>query len=355
MSELKDVLADAVIKPFQDAAHCAADADKHGWQAPLWAQIYELGLPKLLVAESQGGIGGDWEDAGAILHAAGLYAIPLPIAESMLAEKLAAEAGLNLPEGASSIAVDVDGKIENGCFSGTLKSVPWGGDVDHIVLQLQNNSRRTVILSRHDASEIVRVSNIASEPRDTLVFNLAHASIAQVAASALSLADYATLLRSAQISGAIESALRMTIDYAKEREQFGRSISKFQAVQQALALFGADSAAASCAARAACRSLSRPALDDSNPAFVIGAAKLRANMAIDIATSTAHQIHAAIGFTEEYTLRHFTQRLWAWRSELGNDHYWSARLAEAVLTRGASHFWADLTNRDDQSALGEQQ
>jgi len=102
-------------------------------------------------------------------------------------------------------------------------------------------------------------------------------------------------------------------------------------------------------------SLTRPALDESNPAFVIGAAKLRAKLAIDIATSTAHQIHAAIGFTEEYTLRHFTQRLWAWRSELGNDHYWSTRLAEAVLTRGASHFWADLTNRDDQSAPGEQE
>jgi alkylation response protein AidB-like acyl-CoA dehydrogenase len=77
--------------------------------------------------------------------------------------------------------------------------------------------------------------------------------------------------------------------------------------------------------------------------FEIAAAKLRANQAIGVATSTAHQVHGAIGFTYEYALRHATQRLWSWRSEYGNDRYWSEQLGRAVIARGADTFWDSLT------------
>jgi acyl-CoA dehydrogenase len=352
MSELREALTDAVTRPFRDAAHSAKAADKDGWQQALWAQINDLGLPRILVQEGCGGVGGDWEDAGAILHAAGQYAIPLPLAESMLAEKLAANAGLSLPTGSSTIALEATGKIENGQFSGSLQNVPWGGDIDTLVLTLaQDDHSYTVMLARKDATKIERGCNIAREPRDTLKYDNAPAKIAKLKIDGISPFYCATLLRAAQICGAIEAALHLTIDYAKEREQFGRSISKFQAVQQQLAVFGAESAAASCAARAACRSASHSANKGAHyPGFAIGAAKLRANMAIDVATATAHQIHGAIGFTEEYSLQHFTRRLWAWRSELGNDHYWSALLGKGILERGADNFWPDLTNRDDQCA-----
>jgi hypothetical protein len=41
-------------------------------------------------------------------------------------------------------------------------------------------------------------------------------------------------------------------------------------------------------------------------------------------------------------LRQATQRLWSWRSEYGNDRYWSERLGRAVIARGADTFWSDL-------------
>ena len=85
--------------------------------------------------------------------------------------------------------------------------------------------------------------------------------------------------------------------------------------------------------------------------FEIAAAKLRANLAIDACTAIAHQVHGAIGFTHEYDLRHFTQRLWSWRSEFGNDRHWSALLGNAVIMRGADAFWADLTQRGDAAAM----
>ena len=53
----------------------------------------------------------------------------------------------------------------------------------------------------------------------------------------------------------------------------------------------------------------------------------------------AHQIHGAVGFTREQDLRLFTQRLLAWRSELGNDGHWAARLGRSVAARGPAAFW----------------
>src|SRR5690606_28113023 len=121
------------------------------------------------------------------------------------------------------------------------------------------------------------------------------------------------LLRTAQISGALQSILHRTVAYANERKQFGKALGQFQSIQQQLAVFGAEVAAVSCAVRSAAR-----ATEAGDARFQIAAAKLRANQAIGVAASTAHQVHGAIEFTQEYSLRHATQRLWSWRSEYGN-------------------------------------
>src|SRR5216684_537162 len=65
--------------------------------------------------------------------------------------------------------------------------------------------------------------------------------------------DFCALLRLAQVVGALDAALTLSIDHACERKQFGRAIGQFQAVQQQLALFGAEAAAVACAVRAAFR------------------------------------------------------------------------------------------------------
>jgi len=181
-------------------------------------------------------------------------------------------------------------------------------------------------------------ANLADEPRDDLQFAGAPAKAAPAdCREAQSLFDYAALARTAQIAGALQSALERSIAYSLERKQFGRPIGQFQAVQQQLALLGAETAAATCASRSAAI-----AADIGDAAFAIAAAKLRANQAIAVATAIAHQVHGAIGFTREYALRQATQRLWSWRSECGNDRYWSERLGRTVVERGADRFWSEL-------------
>ena len=150
--------------------------------------------------------------------------------------------------------------------------------------------------------------------------------------------------RACQIAGALDAALALSIAYANERQQFGRPLGKFQAVQQSLASFACEAAAANCAAMGAAQ-----ALDRGNAEFEVAAAKLRANRAVEMGTSVAHQVHGAIGFTEEYALAPLTRRLWQWRSEYGNDAYWSARLGSKVIARGADRFWRDLSARTDHS------
>src|SRR3546814_9024460 len=79
--------------------------------------------------------------------------------------------------------------------------------------------------------------------------------------------------------------------------------------------FATHAAAANSAAAGAAMAID----GGTDPGFAIGAAKLRANIAAGIGTDIAHQVHGAIGFTQEFALQRFTRRLWSWRSEYGED------------------------------------
>ncbi|MEZ5681658.1 MAG: acyl-CoA dehydrogenase family protein [Erythrobacter sp.] len=147
-------------------------------------------------------------------------------------------------------------------------------------------------------------------------------------------------MRSAQIAGALDAALALSVAYVNERQQFGRPLGKFQAVQQSLATFACEAAAANCAAMGAAQ-----ALDRGDAEFEIAAAKLRANRAVGIGATVAHQVHGAIGFTQEYALNHLTRRLWQWRSDFGNDAHWSERIGASVIAAGPESFWPELTAR----------
>ena len=139
--------------------------------------------------------------------------------------------------------------------------------------------------------------------------------------------------------GGSKGVLNHAVNYANERKQFGKNLAQFQAVQQNLATFACEAAAANCAAMGAAQALDR----NADSVFEVAAAKLRANRAVGAGTALAHQVHGAIGFTEEYPLHPLTRRLWAWRSEFGNDSRWSELLGARITARGANNFWADLT------------
>lgn len=154
---------------------------------------------------------------------------------------------------------------------------------------------------------------------------------------------YAAMMLAAKMAGALNAALELSVEYTRQRQQFGKPLASFQAIQQQLAVFAEEAAAADMAAAAAFRAADFVAKGGGDAWFEIACAKLRANQAARISTGIAHQVHGAMGFTAEYRLQHLTKRLWAWGSEHGNERYWAERIGARVAARGATSFWADLT------------
>lgn len=353
LAEQRVLLADTLDRLLLRSATTQAQLSED-WIPALLHELDEMGVPLLLVPEDAGGIGGNWEDALVVARAVGAHAVGMPVCESVLAHWLAARAGFASVAGLTGLAPTAVGALEPAAdggirFTGTLHSVPWGRHLDHVVAVLEAGGETHLVrLSRPLASAVREAANAAGEPRDKLVFDQVAVDAAPCAHETLrDLVHHCALMRVGQIAGALETVLARSVDHARDRVQFGKPIGQFQAVQQQLAVFGAEVAAVGCAARAAFRSA---ALGDAR--FEIAAAKLRANLAIDAGTAIAHQVHGAIGFTHEHDLRHFTQRLWSWRSEFGNDRHWSETLGQAVIARGVDAFWADLTARGDAAAQG---
>src|SRR5207247_989873 len=74
-------------------------AEKGTWPAALWQQLEENGLTLPQIPEAHGGAGGEWGDAQVVLAAAGRFAVPLPVAETMISAWLLSASRLNVPLG----------------------------------------------------------------------------------------------------------------------------------------------------------------------------------------------------------------------------------------------------------------
>lgn len=351
MTEQQNMLVEMVDRLFREMMSSGMpDPSINDVSDPLWSSIEDLGLCDIFLPEAEGGFDGSWQDAFIVFNLLGVHAIPLPLGETIVAKKLLIDAGIESPSGAITIGTCCDGVVVKNDssgelqFNGTVKAVPWGAYSSHIVLALsQNGEDSLVLLATDDASSTIRYSNEAEESRCDIGFEntniLKHAIISL---STETLMSYGALLRSSQMAGALESALDLTVTYVNERVQFGRPLSKFQALQHQLALLAEEAAAVNCAAKAACL---RAEVGEFS--FEVAATKLRANRSVTKTTSIAHQTHGAIGFTMEHKLHFFTQRLWSWRNEFGNDRYWANFLGRRVIKEGKDNFWSNLTARSD--------
>jgi acyl-CoA dehydrogenase len=75
------------------------------------------------------------------------------------------------------------------------------------------------------------------------------------------------------------------------------------------------------------------------------AAKIRVGEAAAEGAGIAHQVLGAIGFTREHILHRFTQRLWTWRDDFGNESFWAVKLGNAVAANGPDALWPMLAAR----------
>jgi acyl-CoA dehydrogenase len=140
------------------------------------------------------------------------------------------------------------------------------------------------------------------------------------------------------MAGALEGVRTMTVRYTSEREQFGRAIARFQAVQQHLVHIAQQAAILTMAADLATAQAER-----GDASMEIWAAKTLAGEAARIATRAAHQAHGAMGMTQEYPLHQLTRRLWSWSAEYAGGSQWAQRLGALVVRRGANELYPLIT------------
>ncbi len=324
-------------------------AKRDGWSEKLWQTLEEAELPRVSVPEAAGGAGGTLSDLAAILRVAGRHAAPVPLAETaMLAGWMLAASGLPVPRGPlaagpvrdESLRARRDGS--RWTASGRLLRVPWARVAKRIVLLAQADGSGVVVSVDPARCEITPGLNLAREPRDDVVLEnvvAEEAAPAGMAVTRSALGLRGALARALLMAGALERALELSVQYAQQRVQFGRKIGEFQAIQQELARFAGEVAAAVAAALSAAGVVER----GGDAALAVASAKIRVAEAAHEGALIAHQVHGAIGVTDEYALHHATLRLWAWREEFGNEAEWAMALGGILHKRGADQLWPALT------------
>ncbi len=352
MSDVRAMLIESATRLFADHvdAKLLDAAKRDGWSPELWHIVEAAQLPLVSVAEEAGGAGGSLSDLAAVLRIAGRFAAPVPLAETALAGWMLAAS--RLPIGSGPLAFGpVHGEPvaarQQGAqwiLSGSLRRVPWARIAQCLVVLVSGPSGPLVACVDPKQCKISPGRNLASEPRDDVVLdnvvvagNLVAPAGPGVDHAALRLRG--ALARSLLMAGALERALELAVRYSTERTQFGRKIGQFQAIQQELARFAGEVAAAVAASLSAAGALER----GEDPLLAVASAKIRTAQAAHEGALIAHQVHGAIGVTDEYALHHSTLRLWAWREEFGNEAAWAAELGRTIAAAGADRLWPLLT------------
>jgi acyl-CoA dehydrogenase len=354
VAESENIVAETAEKIFADLADAQTiNSDKKGsWKAPLWQALSEAGLPLAWVPEDCNGSGASLAEGFSVLSAAGRFAVAVPLAETMLAGWLLAQAKIASPEGEMTVAPasprDRITLNADGTLSGRARGVPFAKVAKHIAVLAGGSSGFSIALVDTGAVRIEAGLNLGGDASDTV-------TLANVRPVAIKPAprgfDQASLMlmggvaRSLQIAGALESMLDISVRYSNERVAFEKKISKFQAVQHNLAKLAGESAAALAAATSAADAVANSTASDDAFFLEAASAKIRCSEAAEKGAAIAHQVHGAIGFTIEHILHRYSLRALAWRDDFGSESYWAVELGKLVAARGADELWPLVASR----------
>lgn len=347
MSEMKEMILDVVEKMFKDHVEKeTVDLLEEGkWATDVWSILQSNEMLNVAVTEEQGGAGGDLDDLFSLYKLIGKYAVPVPFVEHTLANYLLQFVGLTPAMKKNTVIIDELQalSLQGGLVNGSLMNVPWARHVDELVTLATGEGGIYVVKLSLENASIAPQTNLAAEPRDTVTVNK-HPIIEQVLIKNDQLAKMRKLVTAATVatmSGAIEKAFNLTIRYSKEREQFGRPIHRFQLVQEHIALLAGEAALTEASVDNMIT-----ALTEEREGNEVAFARLRIDESSKLVSTSAHQVHAAIGVTHEHSLHHYTRRLWAWRDEGYTSLYWKQQLAEKLL-QSTGDLWSIMTQTND--------
>lgn len=316
MSDIALVVRDVLAESADDAAR--------------WAHLVELGLTAVGVPEEYGGSGGDLADLAEVVGAVAESGCDLPVAEHAVAAWAMAPVTA-LPELGTVVLVP------EGAGRRPQVVVPHRGLASHLVVAPLGVGPGLVLGLRADDD---------ADPFDGLRIDLDGAP--QCAASAWEIAARLAVLRAAAITGAARGAYRLTREHVTVREQFGRPLVRIPAVATALARARVDLVQSEVATARAVRQVMAGA--GVAPAAV---ARVVCGAAATSIAAIAHQLHGALGITQEYGLHPYTRLLWTLRDADQPEEFWAETLGGDAVAGGEAFLWDGLTSAATVSARPE--
>src|SRR5205814_7955619 len=172
-----NIIVDTATRIFGDLCEPQTinAAEEGKWPQALWEALEESGLPLTWVPDDLGGAGAEMLDGFAVLRAAGRAAAPVPLAETLLAGWLLAQAGIGAPPGPMTIApVHEDGNLTLGAdnkLHGRARHIPFARAAKHIAVIAKKNGAPTVALVSAEGLNIREGTSLAGEPQDSVSFD----------------------------------------------------------------------------------------------------------------------------------------------------------------------------------------
>src|SRR5581483_1347940 len=172
-----NIIVDTATRIFADRCEAATinEAEKGTWPTALWNALEENGLSLTWVPDNLGGAGAEMLDGFAVLRAAGRAAAPVPLAETLMAGWLLAQAGVAAPPGPMTIApVHEDGNLTidaGGRLAGRSRPVPFARQSQHVAIVARRDGAPVVALVETGALGVTPGTNRAGEPQDMLSFD----------------------------------------------------------------------------------------------------------------------------------------------------------------------------------------
>lgn len=320
----------AVFGAYRTTRSSAATVER---DAHLWHQLDGLGLVRLTGPEHCGGSGAGWHEAAELLTVAVQHSVRIPLAEhDLLACWLLEASGSPCDDAVRTVCL-LDAQ-------GAAAGVPWASRAQQIVVIWPWGSEYHAADVNAESLDITPGANAIGEPRDIVVADPAALCGVPVEAALIDqLRLKSAMVRAVQVCAALDQILELSIEHASSRVQFGRPLSRFQAVQNMIADMAAQAALARSATEAALTAAVTSAWSTSNLDFLVAVARSCVGHAASVVVRNAHQVHGAIGTTREHRLHEFTRPALVWRGEFGSLRYWDEQVTSAALHAGATGLW----------------
>jgi acyl-CoA dehydrogenase len=299
-----------------------------------WSELQELGLVGIGTAEQAGGSGGTLADLLVAIRELARAGIASPIVEASTALYAIGSA-----ETFDTIAF-TDANLRSSSLTVELGTVPYAAAADRIVLV---GACDVAVVTNDAHVTTVPGADIGGAPVASVSLADAAARVCDDGPGARAVGARLALARSAALLGSAVAAYDLTRRYVTEREQFGAPLIAIPAVSAGLAQMAVRLRTTQSAIDRAATVFEGTDVTAGRGFAAAASARITAADTATHVARAAHQLHGAVGITEEYGLHIHTRRLWAWRDADLAERRWSQRLGATARSVGETVLWEELS------------